>query len=105
AARLHTLQLRVTCAVGDAGDAVFALFAAIGTSSIPDVTLRIVKYETKDWASGFRFVRTDGALHVEVFATAVPDNWETYIQEDILRGLDLVAALEPARVTLVRHRR
>jgi uncharacterized protein (TIGR02996 family) len=105
AKRLARLQLRFSLASGFVpvgGEPALGMFPIVAKSGLPDVTLRLVKYEDKDWSAGFRFVRENDALTVRVFITAMRPNWEDHIMADVMNALARVEDLAPARLILER---
>ncbi|MFY2558196.1 TIGR02996 domain-containing protein [Corallococcus terminator] len=106
AARLKQLQLRLNLSEDNrrVAEASMALFSLVPKLKVPDLTLRLVLHPSRDWCSGFRFLREPSGRHsVHVFTTAMKSSHERLAQADVLSGLERAARLKPAKLT-VAHR-
>ncbi|MCY1000785.1 TIGR02996 domain-containing protein [Myxococcus sp. MISCRS1] len=93
--RLERLQLRVYVSGPSAADAL-ALIPLVPRLKVPDLTLRLVRNDSKDWSCGFRFVRgPDGRHEVHLFTTAMNEPHEELVRDDLLAGLERIDRLEP----------
>ncbi|ATB36276.1 hypothetical protein CYFUS_001690 [Cystobacter fuscus] len=107
-ARLERLQVRLDLPGHDPSIAEAALqwLALVPRLNVPDLTFRMVRYSTKDWSSGYQFVRdASGQLSVRVFTTAMNEPHEALVQADVLRGLDEIVKLKPASLVVAHQLR
>jgi uncharacterized protein (TIGR02996 family) len=93
--RLERLQLRVYVSGPSAAEAL-ALIPLVPRLKVPDLTLRLVRNDSKDWSCGFRFVRgPEGRHEVHLFTTAMNEPHEELVRDDLLAGLERIDRLEP----------
>ncbi|MFY1830353.1 TIGR02996 domain-containing protein [Myxococcus fulvus] len=93
--RLERLQLRIYVSGPSVADAL-PLFQLVPTLKVPDLTLRLVRNDSKDYSCGFRFVRgPDGGHSVHLFTTRMGEPYGELVGNDLLAGLERVEQLEP----------
>ncbi|MBZ4408727.1 TIGR02996 domain-containing protein [Myxococcus sp. XM-1-1-1] len=93
--RLERLQLRVYVSGPSAAEAL-ALIPLVPRLKVPDLTLRLVRNDSKDWSCGFRFVRgPEGRHEVHLFTTAMNEPHEELVRDDLLAGLERIDRLDP----------
>ncbi len=105
-ARLERLQVRMDLPGYDASvaESSLALLALVPKLKVPEVTFRMVRNGSRDWSSGYQFVRdASGRLSVRVFTTSMNEPHEELVQADVLQGLEQIARLKPTSL-VVAHR-
>ncbi|QSQ22615.1 TIGR02996 domain-containing protein [Pyxidicoccus parkwayensis] len=107
-ARLERLHVRLSLPGNDPSstESAHALLARVPKLKVPDLTLRMVRYTTKDWGSGYHFVQdAAGRLSVRVFTTQMNEPHERLVQADVLRGLEQIAKLQPSSFVVTHQLR
>lgn len=105
-ARLERLQVRMALPgpAPSVAESALALLDLVPKLAVPDLTFHMVRYTSKDWSSGYHFMRdAAGGLSVRVSTTEMNEPHEALVQADVLRGLDHIARLGPASL-VVAHR-
>ncbi len=107
AARLERLRLRMPAAAGLPLDIDFLqthVFERVASLKATDLTLRLIHNDSRDWSTDCRFVHDEtGALTATVFTTPMNEPFEAAVQADVLRVLEQVARLRPAKLVVAHQ--